>query len=81
MTYIHNLITLLCECKMSFKIGSLTCVKYIEKQPISSPSAPPTFSGEQRSVPNFEKTECQKKNEYLGGLKAWGITVFLVKKN
>ena len=39
---------------MSFKIGSLTCLKYIETAN-TSPSAPLTFCGEQRSVPNFEK--------------------------
>ena len=30
---LHNLKILLFEWKMSFKIGSLRCVKYIEKQP------------------------------------------------
>ena len=30
---LHNLKILLCQCKMSFKIDSLTCMKYIKKQP------------------------------------------------
>ena len=30
---LHNLKILLCKCKINFKIGSLTCGKYIEKQP------------------------------------------------
>ena len=55
---LHNLNILLRECKMSFKIGSLTCVKYIEKQPIQ---APPTFCGEHRLVPNFEKRWASEK--------------------
>ena len=47
----------------------------------TSPSVPPTFCGEQRSVPNFEKRECQEESEYLGGLKAWGLIVFLIKED
>ena len=37
----------------------------------TSPSAPPTFYGGERSVPNFENGEegGSEKNEYLGGLK------------
>ena len=31
--------------------------------------------------PKFWKNGVSEKNEYLGGLKAWGITVFLVKKD
>ena len=30
---LHKLRIVLCSCKMSFKIGSLRCVKYIEKKP------------------------------------------------
>ena len=52
-----------------------------------SRAAPPTFCGEQRSVPNFDK-EGAEKNECLDGLKeffpqifAWGLTVFLMKKD
>ena len=54
----------------------------------TSPTAPPTFCGEQRSVPNFKKEGVSEKNECLGGLKeflpqifALGLTVFLVKKD
>ena len=58
----------------------------------TSPSAPPTFCGEQHSVPNFEKMGegggKSEKNECLGRLKeflpqifACRLTVFLVKKD
>ena len=69
-------------CKMSFKIGSVRCVKYIEKQ--STQYQP--LCGWQCSVPNFEKRGSEK-DESLGELKefipqifAWGLTVFLVIK-
>ena len=49
---LHILKILLFECKMSFEIGSLRCVKYTEKKPTQYQK----MSGEvQCSVPNFEK--------------------------
>ena len=57
---LHNLNILLCECKISFVIGSLTCEIYWETAN-TSPSVPPTFCGEQRSVPDFEKRGVRKK--------------------
>ena len=61
---LHNLKILLCECRMSFKMGSLRCVKYIEKQ--ATQYQP--LCGGQSSVPSFEK-ERSEENECLGGFK------------
>ena len=75
---LHNLKILLCECKMSFKIGSLRCVKYIEKKPTQY--QPNFWGGGQRSVQNF-KTGSEKK-WMPGGLKEFipQILLFLAKE-
>ena len=49
---LHNLTILLCECKMSFKIGSLRCEIYWEK---TNTVSRPFLEGGQGSVSNFEK--------------------------
>ena len=68
---------------MSFKIGSLRCVKHIEKKPTQYQPFPP-FSGDndQSQILKQDKT-----NDCLGELKesipqifAREFTVFLVKK-
>ena len=40
---------------MSFKIGSLRCMKYIDKKPTKYQPLPFFWVGGQRYVPNFEK--------------------------
>ena len=50
---------------MSFEVGNLMCVKYIDKKPTQYQR---NFWGEvQRSVPNFKKGS--EKNECMRGLK------------
>ena len=56
---------------MSFKIGSLTCVKYIEKQPTQAPQPLPLSVGSNIQSQILKKG-ASEKNECLGGLKAWG---------
>ena len=75
----------LCECKMSFNIGSLGCVKYIEKKPIQYQPLP-SFCGDNDQSQILKWN--QKKNECLGELKesipqifVRGLNVFLVKKD
>ena len=43
---LYNLKILLCDCKVSFKIGSLRCVKYIEKKPAHYQSLIPFLGGD-----------------------------------
>ena len=50
---LHNLKILLCECKLSFKIGSMYEIYWEKINLVSTPSAP--LSGGQHLVPNFEK--------------------------
>ena len=68
---LYNLNILLCECKMNFTIGSLTCVKYIEKQPIQARQPLPLYVGNNVQY-QILKRGVSEKNECLGGLKAWG---------
>ena len=89
MTYtilLHDLHkTLLCECKVSFNIGSLGCVKYIEKKPTHyQPLSSFWKDNDQSQISKWD----QKKNECLGKLKeaipqifARGLNVLLVKKD
>ena len=51
---LHNLKILLCECKMSFKIGSLRCVTYWDETNTLSPPTPATPQGKTFS-PKFGK--------------------------
>ena len=77
---------------MSFKIGSLRCMKYIDKKPTKYQPLPFFWVGGQRYVPNFEKgpknNECVRVCVCLGRgggcllIFVWGVlTVFLVKKD
>ena len=52
---LYHLKTLLCECKMSFKIGSLRCVKYIEKTQYQHSIRPSPPTGETVFSPKFWK--------------------------
>ena len=74
----------LCECKMSFNIGSLGCVKYIEKKPTQYQPLP-SFCGDNDQSQILKWN--QKKNECLGELKesipqifARGLNVFSCQK-
>ena len=76
---------LLYECKMSFKIGSLTCMKYIEKQPTQYQPLPLSI-GNNVQTQNL-KSGYKKKMNARGYLKSSfhryfprGLTVFYVKK-
>ena len=71
---LHNLKILLCECKMSFKIGSFNMCE-IYYQTTKTISSPPSFCGEQCSVSNFEKGGSEK-NECLGRLKEFLPQIF-----
>ena len=67
MTNDLHLKILLCECKMSFKIGSLSFVKYIDKKstyyPLHLPPPPPT------AILSVGIRKGITRNESLGVLK------------
>ena len=68
----HHLKILLCECQMSFKFGSLRCVKYSEKKPTQYQPLP-LFWGTIFSPKYWNGIW---KNWYLPG----GLLCFLSKK-
>ena len=65
---------LLCECKMSSKIGSLRCMKYIEKKTTQYQSLKP-FLGDNDKFQNFEMGS--EKNECLGKLRVHSTDICL----
>ena len=85
MTYItlhHDLHKiLLCKCKMSSKIGSLRCMKYIERKPTQYQPLKLFWGDNDRS--QILKWD-QKKMKVWGNIKSpfhrW-LTVLLVKKD